>query len=194
MHVAFPTTPAQYFHLLRRQIKRNYRKPLIVASPKGLLRLPAASSSTSELAPGTRFKPVLDDPSMADPSKVDRVILLTGKLYYDLVKERQARKLDDRVSLIRIEELAPFPFDELEATLKRYTRARSVHWVQEEPKNQGAFTHVEPRINSLLLDRLKVGKRVVYQGREEYSVPAPGIGKVYVAQQEKVFRDAFDGL
>lgn len=183
-----------------------------MASPKGLLRLPvsseaftvpngvnhydcqAASSSTSELAPGTRFRPVLDDPSVADPSKVDRVILLTGKLYYDLVKERQARKLDDQVSLIRIEELAPFPFDELEATLKRYTHAKSVRWVQEEPKNQGAFTHVEPRINSLLLDRLKVGKRVVYRGREEYSVPAPGIGKVYAAQQEKVFRDAFDGL
>jgi len=194
MHVAFPTTPAQYFHLLRRQIKRNYRKPLIVASPKGLLRLPAASSSTSELASGSRFKPVLDDPSMADPSKVERVILLTGKLYYDLVKERQARKLDERVTLIRIEELAPFPFDELEATLRRYTHAKSIHWVQEEPKNQGAFTHVEPRINSLLLDRLKVGKRVVYRGREEYSVPAPGIGKIYAAQQEKVMKDAFDGL
>lgn len=121
-------------------------------------------------------------------------MLLTGKLYYDLVKERQARNLDDRVSLVRVEELSPFPFNELEKILTRYGNDKEVFWVQEEPRNQGAYTHVEPRINSLLIDKLGYGKRLVYRGREEYAVPAPGIGKVYVAQQAKVMDDAFSGL
>lgn len=122
-------------------------------------------------------------------------MLLTGKLYYDLVKEREARNLTDRVSLIRIEELSPFPFTELEEVMKRYVdSAKEVFWVQEEPRNQGAYTHVEPRINSLLIDKLEFGKRLRYRGREEYAVPAPGIGKVHAAQQEKVLSDAFSGL
>jgi len=137
---------------------------------------------------------VLSDPSIRDELTVERVILLTGKLYYDLVKERHSRNLDDRVSLVRIEELSPFPFDELEHSLRKYANAKEVYWVQEEPKNQGAFTHVEPRINSLLVDRLKFGKRIVYHGREESPVPAPGIGKIYAAQQEKLLGDAFSGL
>ncbi|KAF9652772.1 2-oxoglutarate dehydrogenase, E1 component [Thelephora ganbajun] len=193
MHITFPTTPAQYFHLLRRQMKRNYRKPLIVASPKGLLRLPAATSSLGEMAPNTRFKPVLDDP-ISDTSKVDRVVLLTGKLYYDLVKERQTRKLSDRVALVRLEELSPFPFDELQATLKRYTKAREIVWVQEEPRNQGAFTHVGPRVNNLLAQKLKTKVRIGYGGREEDAVPATGAGVVYKAQQERVLKSAFEGV
>jgi probable 2-oxoglutarate dehydrogenase E1 component DHKTD1 len=122
------------------------------------------------------------------------VILLSGKLYYDLVRERQTRGLDSRVCLIRIEELSPFPFAELDQTLGRYSNANEVYWVQEEPKNQGAFTHVEPRINSLLVDKLKFGKRLIYHGREADSVPAPGIGRRYAAQQEKVMHEAFRGL
>src|ERR1700753_1358031 len=105
------------------------------------------------MAPDTRFQPVIDD-AMSDTSKVDRVVLLTGKLYYDLIKERQARDLSDRVALIRLEELSPFPFDEIHGALKRYTKAREILWVQEEPRNQGAFTYVEPRMNNLLAEKL----------------------------------------
>ena len=145
------------------------------------------------MAPNTRFKPVLDDP-ISDTSKVDRVVLLTGKLYYDLVKERQTRELSDRVALIRLEEISPFPFDELHAALKRYTRTREIVWVQEEPRNQGAFTYVEPRVNNLLAQRLKTKVRIGYRGREEDAVPATGTGVVYKAQQERVLNSAFEGL
>ena len=145
------------------------------------------------MAPNTRFKPVLDDP-ISDASKVNRVVLLTGKLYYDLVKEREAQKLSDRVALIRLEEISPFPFDELHAALKRYTKAREIVWVQEEPRNQGAFTYVEPRVNNLLTQRLKTKVRIGYKGREEDAVPATGTGVVYKAQREKVLKSAFEGL
>jgi len=145
------------------------------------------------MAPNTRFKPVLDDP-ISDTSKVDRVVLLTGKLYYDLIKERQTRKLSDRVALIRLEELSPFPFDELHAALKRYRKAREIVWVQEEPRNQGAFTYVEPRVNNLLTQKLKTKVRIGYRGREEDAVPATGTGAVYKAQQERVLKSAFEGL
>ena len=141
----------------------------------------------------TRFRPVLDDP-MTDTSKVDRVVLLTGKLYYDLVKERQTRNLSDRVALIRLEELSPFPFDELHLALKRYAKAREVLWVQEEPRNQGAFTYIEPRVNNLLAEVLKTKVRIGYRGREEDSVPVTGTGVVYKAQQGKVLKSGFEGL
>ena len=145
------------------------------------------------MAPNTRFKPVLDDP-ISDASKVNRVVLLTGKLYYDLVKEREAQKLSDRVALIRLEEISPFPFDELHAALKRYTKAREIVWVQEEPRNQGAFTYVEPRVNNLLTQRLRTKVRIGYKGREEDAVPATGTGVVYKVQQEKVLKSSFEGL
>ena len=131
---------------------------------------------------------------MSDASQADRVVLLTGKLYYDLVKERQAQNLSDRVALIRLEELSPFPFGDLHTTLKRYTKAREIVWVQEEPRNQGAFTYVEPRVNNLLTQRLKTKVRIGYKGREEDAVPATGTGVVYKVQQEKVLKSAFEGL
>lgn len=145
------------------------------------------------MTPNTRFRPVLDDP-IADASKVDRVVLLTGKLYYDLLKERQTRNLSDRVALIRLEELSPFPFDDLHAALKRYTKAKEIVWVQEEPRNQGAFTYIEPRVNNLLAGRLRTKVRIGYRGRGEDAVPATGTGIVYKAQQEQVLRSAFEGL
>ncbi|KAH8110036.1 dehydrogenase E1 and transketolase domain-containing protein 1 [Phellopilus nigrolimitatus] len=200
MHVVYPTTPAQYFHLLRRQMKRNYRRPLVLAAPKGLLRLPAAASPLSGFEPNTRFLPVLDD-KMVDPVNVERVILLTGKIYYDLVKERAARGLDGRVALVRVEELSPFPFLVLSDVLRRYTHISDVCWLQEEPRNQGAWTHVAPRISGVL-ERVaeaegaeksaRAGLR--YIGRKEDAVAAVGIGKVYKEQQNAVLRGAFDGL
>lgn len=198
MHVAFPTTPAQYFHLLRRQMKRNYRKPLIIAGPKGLLRLPAAASTLDELSEDRRFQPVLDDPAISDHAGVTRVVLLSGKLYYDLVKERQKRQLDDKVAFIRVEELSPFPFRAALNVMARYANASDVLWLQEEPRNQGAWTHVEPRLNAVT-ERLASGRgreclRVRYRGRKEDAVPAPGIASLYAAQQKAVIDAAFDGL
>ena len=145
------------------------------------------------MVPNTRFKPVLDD-TIFDTSNVNRVVLLTGKLYYDLVKERQARNLSDRVALIRLEEISPFPFEELHVALKRYSRAKEIVWVQEEPRNQGAFTYVEPRVNNLLTQRLKTKVRIGYRGREEDAVPATGTGVAYKAQQESVLKSAFEGI
>ncbi|KAJ6508615.1 Transketolase, pyrimidine binding domain-containing protein [Mycena sanguinolenta] len=191
MHVCFPTTPAQYFHLLRRQMKRNFRKPLIVAGPKALLRLAAASSSLRDLEPGTSFQPVLRDPA-DNASSAKRVVLMTGKIYYDLLKERQTRSLDKDVAFIRLEELAPFPFAELRAVLKDYSEVEEVIWLQEEPRNQGAFTHVVLRVDSVLGDLGLNG--LVYRGRKESAIPAPGIGKIYGAQQKAVIESAFEGL
>ncbi|KAJ6475095.1 thiamine diphosphate-binding protein [Mycena vitilis] len=191
MHVTFPTTPAQYFHLMRRQMKRNFRKPLIVAGPKALLRLSAASSSLRDLEPGTSFQPVLRDLA-ENTSSAKRVVLMSGKIYYDLLKERQARLLDKEVALIRLEELAPFPFAELREALDEYTLVEEVVWLQEEPRNQGAFTHISSRIDSVLDDLGRV-KGVVYKGRKESALPAPGIGKIYAAQQKLVIASAFEG-
>ncbi|OSD05011.1 dehydrogenase E1 and transketolase domain-containing protein 1 [Trametes coccinea BRFM310] len=192
MNVAFPTTPAQYFHLLRRQVKRNFRKPLVVAGPKGLLRLAAAASSLSDLAEGTRFRPVLDDPAISDHGAVSRVVCLTGKLYYDLVKERQKRQLAGKVAFVRVEELSPFPFQSVLDVLSRYDGAKEIFWLQEEPRNQGAWSHVEPRLNAVL-ERLGRSEALI-KGRKEDAVPAPGIASLYAAQQKRVIDAAFDGL
>ncbi|EGO30021.1 hypothetical protein SERLADRAFT_433954 [Serpula lacrymans var. lacrymans S7.9] len=195
MHVAFPTTPAQYFHLLRRQIKRNFRKPLIVAAPKTLLRLPAAASPLSDLESGSRFCPVLADP-LADEKQVKRVVLLSGKIYYDLVKEREVQEHVDDVAFVRIEELSPFPFAELGHVLGRYTNAREVMWLQEEPRNQGPYTHVFGRIQEVLreLGHEESASALVYKGRKEGPMPAPGIAKIYTTQQKDVINAAFQGL
>ncbi|KAK1228005.1 hypothetical protein PQX77_008968 [Marasmius sp. AFHP31] len=191
MHVVFPTTPAQYFHLLRRQMKRNYRKPLIVAAPKGLLRLSAAASSLSDLESGTKFQPVLDDP-MGNHGTAKRVVVLSGKIYYDLVKERQTRKADNDVAFVRLEELAPFPFHALEKVLRKYTNAPEFVYLQEEPRNQGAWPHVQERLAEVLKVVGDGSGRVEYRGRKESALPAPGIGKLYKQQQESVIRSAFE--
>ncbi|KII87937.1 hypothetical protein PLICRDRAFT_92812 [Plicaturopsis crispa FD-325 SS-3] len=199
IHVTFPTTPAQYFHLLRRQMRRNYRKPLVVAAPKGLLRLPAASSSLADMNPGTRFQPVLDDPHLSLPKEeVQRVLLLTGKLFYELAKHRSSlppSPSPSNIALIRIEELSPFPFRALADVLKQYKGAMEVWWAQEEPRNQGAWGHVRERVGAVVeeaLGRRRVG--VEYKGRREDAVPAPGIGEVYRRQQEEVVASVFEGL
>ncbi|KAJ4473013.1 dehydrogenase E1 and transketolase domain-containing protein 1 [Lentinula aciculospora] len=191
MHIVFPTTPAQYFHLLRRQMKRNYRKPLVVAAPKGLLRLSAAASSLADLEPGTSFKPVLPDP-IGNESTAKRVIVLSGKIYYDLIKERKERGLDDSVSFVRLEELAPFPFQELRSVLKAYPKAalKEIFYLQEEPRNQGAWTHAKDRIDWVSKD-MGLDSGVSYKGRKESALPAPGVGKLYREQQQKVIEATF---
>lgn len=126
MHVCYPTTPAQFFHVLRRQMLRSYRKPLILVGPKTLLRNPLAVSDMQEFAPGTSFKPVLDDPSISDSSFVEKVILMSGKLYYELIKKRSDLKLDGKVAIIRIEEFSPFPVAELQQVLQKYSNVLGI--------------------------------------------------------------------
>ncbi|KZO95476.1 dehydrogenase E1 and transketolase domain-containing protein 1 [Calocera viscosa TUFC12733] len=193
MHVVNVTTSAQYFHLLRRQMKRNYRKPLIIASPKGLLRAPAAASSLAEMSSGTKFEPVLPDPTITDPASVKRLILLTGKFYYILVRERDQRKLSSDVGIVRIEELAPFPFDAVKELLETYSNAELV-WAQEEPKNQGGYPHVAPRIASILASLPDGPKTMKYVGRKESPVPAVAVGKWHARESKQLLDDAFNGL
>ncbi|CAE6523813.1 unnamed protein product [Rhizoctonia solani] len=195
MHVVNPTTPAQYFHLLRRQMLRNYRKPLIVAAPKGLLRSPltlseAAACTLADMDVGTEFQPVLADPTVAPGSAVSRVLVVSGKIYYDLVRERKDRGLEN-VPIVRIEEIAPFPFTVLEEVLGGYVNeGTEVLWVQEESRNQGAWPHIEGRINEVLKG-LNTGSRVRYIGRRESPVPAVGVGSWHKAESAKLFNDAF---
>ena len=143
------------------------------------------------MAPGTTFSPVLDDPHVSDKSSATRLVFLSGKLYYDLVKERTARSASS-VALIRVEELSPFPVSALRSIVQSYENATEFVWVQEEPKNQGAWTHVEPRLNAVM-ERLG-RERVGFRGRKEDAVPAPGIASLYAAQQKAVIDAAFEGL
>ncbi|KAF8877232.1 dehydrogenase E1 and transketolase domain-containing protein 1 [Gymnopilus junonius] len=193
IYIAFPTTPAQYFHLLRRQILRNYRKPLVIAGPKGILRSSAAASTMAEIDSGTQFQPVLTDP-LTSKTKAKRVIMLSGKVYYELVKERQTRGLDGSVAFIRVEELSPFPFEKLQEALEQYPNAAEYIWLQEEPKNQGAFIHAASRIKSVLAKMRRGDKELAYVGRKESPLPAPGVGKLYQSQQRAVLEAAFAGL
>ncbi|CAH0723581.1 unnamed protein product, partial [Brenthis ino] len=181
LHVVNPTTPAQYFHLLRRQIVRNYRRPLVVASPKILLRMADAVSPLSDFTPGTHFKPVIGD-AIADPLKVKRVILVCGKHYYELHKERVKSKIED-VAILRVEALAPFPLQEIQEQLNKYTNARKFIWSQEEHKNMGGWSFVKPRFENL------IGKKLLYAGRSEAATPAVGTSKLHRAEVEHILRE-----
>ncbi|KAH7108012.1 dehydrogenase E1 and transketolase domain-containing protein 1 [Auriculariales sp. MPI-PUGE-AT-0066] len=189
MTVVNPTTPAQFFHLLRRQMLRNYRKPLIVASPKGLLRAPEASSPLSDFEPGTSFQSVIPDSGSHNAS---HVLLVSGKIYYELVKERAARGLTDRLALVRVEQLSPFPFAELSEIVKQYGSEVQFRWVQEEARNQGAWTHVEPRIHSAF-EMAGGDRKLRYVGRKESAVPGVS-GALHKQQSSALLEEAFAGM
>ena len=141
---------------------------------------------------GTRFQPVLPDP--LNNKEAVSMVMLSGKIYYELIKERQARGLNDKVAFIRIEELAPFPFEALEEVLNLYPWAVHFAWLQEEPRNQGAWNHVRSRIETVLSARKSLhGIELRYLGREESALPAPGIGTLYRRQQQSVIESAFSG-
>ncbi|QRW18860.1 pyruvate dehydrogenase E1 component alpha subunit [Rhizoctonia solani] len=153
---------------------RNYRKPLIVAAPKGLLRSPSAACAIADMDIGTEFQRVLADPSVAPGSTVSRVLVVSGKIYYDLVRERKDRGLEN-VPIVRIEEIAPFPFDVLEGVLQGYVSENTeVLWVQEEARNQGPWAHVEGRINEVL-KKVNAGSRVRYVGGVKALYPPLGL-------------------
>jgi 2-oxoglutarate dehydrogenase E1 component len=171
------TTPAQYFHALRRQVKRSFRRPLIVMSPKSLLRHPRAVSGVDELVGGA-FRTVLDDPAAPPPDEVDSLVLCSGKVYYDLLERREEAGAA-RVALVRVEQLAPFPRAPLAEVARRYAGARRVVWAQEEPENKGAYRVIRPWLESAL-----AGRAVEYVGRPASASPATGSLGVHVAEQK----------
>ncbi len=181
IQVAYPTTPAQYFHLLRRQVRRKFRKPLVVMTPKSLLRLPAAVSPVSEFAGNISFREVLDD--KANPDQVTRVLVCSGKVYYDLAKKRDELGTQ-AVALLRLEQLYPWPEAQLSAALGRYRRAREFVWVQEEPQNMGGWTFVEPRLRAMNFP-------FVYVGRDAGASPATGSHHVHEKEQTLLVEGAF---
>jgi 2-oxoglutarate dehydrogenase E1 component len=194
IQVCNPTTPAQYFHLLRRQMRRPFRKPLIVMTPKSLLRHKAAVSSLRDLTEGT-FRPVLDDVAVAgDPvvgvtlqrERARRLLFCSGKIYYALLAERRERNRDD-VAIIRVEELYPFPAKELEAILAAYPEAKQTFWVQEEPWNMGAWHVMYRRLRRLVPE----DRTLAYIGRAEAASPATGNYKVHLAEERELLNDAF---
>ena len=195
IQVANCTTPANYFHILRRQIHRAFRKPLILMTPKSLLRHKRAVSTLKEMAPGSTFHRVLwddlelaGDSSLAAPEKVRRVVISSGKIYYDLLEAREEMKRKN-VYLLRLEQLYPFPKRPLSKELARFPNAEIV-WCQEEPQNMGAWWFAMPRIEQLLKKLDHKCPRPSYVGRPESASTATGLMSVHQAEQEKIIREA----
>ncbi|MDP2131126.1 MAG: 2-oxoglutarate dehydrogenase E1 component [Erythrobacter sp.] len=183
------TTPANYFHVLRRQMLRSFRKPLIIMSPKSLLRHPLAKSAKGDFTGETHFMRILSDSATIADDKVRRVVLCSGKVAYDLMEARDAAGIDD-VSIIRIEQLYPFPGDPLAVRLKRMTNLQNVVWCQEEPKNNGSWFFVQNQIEDALTAAGHSGKRPIYAGRDPSASPATGLASRHKAQQEALIADA----
>jgi multifunctional 2-oxoglutarate metabolism enzyme len=186
VRVASPTTPAQYFHLLRRQARIAKQRPLVVMTPKSLLRLPQASSSIGDLAENTRFYPVLAEPGVVD-EQVTRLVLCTGKIYYDLVghPERESHR---GLAVGRVELLYPFPEGQLLELMGRYPKLREVLWVQEEPRNMGARAHMFPR----LMQIMPAGMHFGFIGRPERASPGEGYPAAHVDEQNRIVMTAID--
>jgi 2-oxoglutarate dehydrogenase E1 component len=181
IQVTVPTTPAQYFHLLRRQVRRGFRKPLVVMTPKSLLRNKLAVSAVDALTAG-HFHDVLDD--QAAPDSARRVLLCSGKIYYELFAKRAEGGAQHDVAIVRIEQLYPWPAALLKSTLGRYRSAREWVWVQEESQNMGAWTFVAPRLQQLL------GLAVPYVGRDASASPATGSMLVHDREQAEIVEAA----
>ncbi len=185
MQVCNVTTPAQYFHLLRRQMKNAVRKPLVLMTPKSLLRLPEASSPKEDFITGT-FKEIIDDTTISKEKKNDRVILTSGKVYYDLIKYRNSNNID-HVPIVRIEQFYPYNADKFKQLLAGYSDTQKIIWVQEEPKNMGAWNFLSLR----LYDDLAEGQKLHYVGRPEGASPAVGSAKKSNKQQKDLIEKAF---
>jgi 2-oxoglutarate dehydrogenase E1 component len=181
IQVVYPSTPAQYFHVLRRQVRRNFRKPLIVMTPKSLLRHKSAVSPMGELVSG-RFQDVLDD--TVEPERVRRVVLCSGKVYYDLAAKREAVGKTREVAIVRLEQFYPWPADALKAALGRYRSAREWVWAQEESQNMGGWTFVAPRLAELM------GFGFEYVGRDASASPATGSHAVHEREQAELVEAA----
>jgi 2-oxoglutarate dehydrogenase E1 component len=187
MQVVYLTTPAQYFHVLRRQIKNTARKPLVVMTPKSLLRHPKVISTVDELTGSSVFQPVLADTTIADESAVRKILVCSGKIYYELLAARDARQLTD-TAIVRMEQLYPCPEAEFAEVLSRYPSASEVVWVQEEPRNMGAWAFVRGYIQPILDQQHRT---IGYAGRPESASPSPGSLKRHNQEQAQLIEAAF---
>jgi 2-oxoglutarate dehydrogenase E1 component len=170
LQVCYPTTPAQYFHLLRRQVRPGMERPLIVMTPKSLLRLPAATSSIDDLSSGG-FRPIIDNAEITDRNAVTRVVLCSGKVYYDLAEARNKTE-NRKVAIVRLEQFYPFPATSLHEILASYPNADELVWAQEEPQNMGGWTFVQNRLENPR-----------YVGRSASASPATGSYSIHQKEQ-----------
>jgi 2-oxoglutarate dehydrogenase E1 component len=188
MQVCVPSTPAQMFHMLRRQMLRPLRKPLIIMTPKSLLRHPLSVSRLEELS-GNAFQTVIDEIDDVRPSEVKRIVFCSGKVYFDLLKSRRESKTET-VAIVRIEQLYPFPSEEYEAILRKYPNAREIVWCQEEPQNQGSWYQIRHRLQS----KLDADHELLYAGRAGAAAPATGIAALHEQQQKNLVAAALQGV
>jgi 2-oxoglutarate dehydrogenase E1 component len=186
LQVVQPTVPAQYFHVLRRQMKRSFRKPLICFMPKSLLRAEASTSSLEDLANET-FQLVLDDPANPPRERVRRLLMCSGKVFFALDAERRKHKRED-VAIVRVEQLYPFPQKEIQTILAKYRSAQEVVWVQDEPRNRGAWMFMQDRLQNMVSETAVLK----YVGREEASSPATGSYKLHGIENEELLTAALD--
>jgi 2-oxoglutarate dehydrogenase E1 component len=179
MRVAYPSTPAQYFHILRRQARLAHRRPLVLMQPKSLLRLPEAASKLRDLT-GGGFQPVIDDPAVEDRAAVKRLVFCTGKIYYDLLAAKAPH-----IAIVRVEELYPWPGNEVAAIVDKYSELEEVVWAQEEPKNMGAWSYAAPRL------RVSTGNalQMRYIGRPDRSSPAEGYAEAHKREQDRIIAE-----
>jgi 2-oxoglutarate dehydrogenase E1 component len=184
IQVCVPSTPAQMFHMLRRQMVRSFRKPLVVMTPKSLLRHKLSVSTLNDLTHG-RFQPVLGEIDDIRPDAIERVVACTGKVYFDLLEQRRADKIGN-VALVRIEQLYPFPTDEYVAAIDRYPNAHEIVWCQEEPQNQGSWYQIRHRLQ----EGVAPDRTLLYAGRPGAAAPAVGIYQLHVEQQQSVVNAA----
>jgi 2-oxoglutarate dehydrogenase E1 component len=195
MQVVNCTTPANFFHALRRQMKRNFRKPLIVMAPKSMLRHKLVVSNLADMGPDSRFRRVLGEvDKIAAGDKVRRVVLCSGKIYYDLLEKRRELGVDD-VALVRVEQLYPWPRDAVLREITLYPTAEVV-WCQEEAANMGAWNYVMRRIEYVLEDdktgAKRKSKRPIYVGRPDSASPATGLLRVHTAEQARIVEQALN--
>jgi 2-oxoglutarate dehydrogenase E1 component len=189
IQVANCTTPANYYHILRRQMLRKFRKPLVIMTPKSLLRHKAAVSTLEDLGPGTSFHRVLFDPKAPEPAAVRRLVLCSGKVYYDLAEARDQAG-DTGTMILRVEQIYPFPADVLAEVIETLPNLETVVWTQEEPKNNGAWSFVEPLIEEVLATTGRAPMRARYAGRRASAATATGLARNHAAQQAALVAEA----
>lgn len=192
MQVVHPSTAANYFHLLRQQTRRSYRKPLVVVAPKKLLRFKSATSKIEDFVSGTKFLPVIGDKNenAVDSSKVRKVVFCSGQVYYDL-EERRARDNNNDVAIVRVESICPFPFKEIVSELEKYPNA-SVTWSQEESKNAGSYTYAVPRLRNIQKFMGRSSSKVAYAGRPILGATSVGYSQAHKDGLENLLVSVFE--
>jgi len=186
IQVCVPSTPAQFFHMIRRQMLRAYRKPLIVMTPKSLLRHKFSVSPITDLSAGN-FELIIPDVDVLEARDIKRIVFCSGKVYYDLAEARQVHNVTD-TALVRIEQLYPFPIEQYAAVIGSYKNATDIIWCQEEPRNQGAWYQIRHRLQEPLGD----DKQLFYAGRGGAAAPASGVFKLHLQQQQALVEAALN--